>query len=130
MEFESYFRFLLALVFVLALIGVLTWLARRFGVGGGGVARTARGKRLRIVEATPIDGRRKLVLLRRDDVEHLVVLGPNAETVVETGIAAPETTATDAEPPAPAPLAGAGSALGRLAAWRPGRSPAQNGGPQ
>jgi len=130
MEFENYFRFLLALVFVLALIGVLTWLARRFGVGGGGVARTARGKRLRIVEATPIDGRRKLVLLRRDDVEHLVVLGPNAETVVETGIAAPETTAVDAEPPAPPPLAGMGTVLARLAAWRPGRSPAQNGGTQ
>ncbi|MCH7693234.1 MAG: flagellar assembly protein FliO, partial [Proteobacteria bacterium] len=32
MEFESYFRFGLALIFVLALIGVLAVVARRFGL--------------------------------------------------------------------------------------------------
>ena len=32
MEISAYMRFIAALVFVLALIGGLTWLARRFGL--------------------------------------------------------------------------------------------------
>ena len=36
----------------------------------------------------PIDNRRRLVLVRRDDREHLLLLGPQGETVVETNIPA------------------------------------------
>ena len=36
----------------------------------------------------PLDGRRKLVLIKRDDREHLIILGQNTETVVETRIGA------------------------------------------
>jgi hypothetical protein len=42
-------------------------------------------------------GRRRLVLLRRDDVEHLVILSPTGETVVETGIPVPPAAETRAE---------------------------------
>lgn len=89
MEAETYLRFVLALVFVVGLIGGLAWVARRFGLGGQLAANTGRPRRLSIVEVAPLDGRRKLVLLRRDGVEHLVVLGQNREVVVETGIPAP-----------------------------------------
>lgn len=102
MEFSNYFRFIFALVFVLALIGLLTWLLRRFGLGGGR-PRTGNGKRLGVVEALAIDGRRRLVLVRRDDSEHLLVLGPNSETVVETGIPAPQPTAHAAADATPTP---------------------------
>jgi flagellar protein FliO/FliZ len=30
--------------------------------------------------------RHRLILLRRDEVEHLVIVGPGSETVVESGI--------------------------------------------
>ena len=88
MDFESYYRFVLALGFVLGLIWLASWAVKRFGVernltGPGG----AKGKRLAIVEVQPLDARRKLVLLRRDKVEHLVILGNNQELVVEAGIA-------------------------------------------
>ncbi|HLY55173.1 MAG TPA: hypothetical protein VKS60_06430, partial [Stellaceae bacterium] len=46
-------------------------------------------RRLGVVEATPIDGRRSLVLIRRDDVEHLLLLGPAHDLVIETRIVAP-----------------------------------------
>jgi len=36
-----------------------------------------------------VDAKRKLVLLRRDDTEHLILLGPNSDTLVEAGIDAP-----------------------------------------
>ena len=92
MPLDTYFRFLLALVFVLALIGGCAWLAKRFGFGirTGGNALGIRGRkaRLGIVEVQSLDARRKLVLVRRDDVEHLIVLGASGETVVETNIRA------------------------------------------
>lgn len=89
MDAESYLRFALALVFVLALIGLLAWLARRLGLGipGHGI-RQQKNRRLGLVEVMALDPRRRLVLVRRDGVEHLLVLGPTGETVVETGIPA------------------------------------------
>ena len=94
MEFTVYLRFIVALIFVLALIGVLAWLARRYGPGGRMAMAPGRNRRLAIVETRPLDGRRRLVLVRRDDVEHLLLLGAGGEVVVETGIPA----GTDAPP--------------------------------
>jgi hypothetical protein len=44
------------------------------------------GRRLDIVEQANIDGRRRLVLIRRDDVEHLIMTGGPVDVVIETGI--------------------------------------------
>ena len=88
MEAMDYFRFLLALVFVLGLIGVLATLARRAGLGFPAAAIKPGGKRrLSVVEVTAVDGRRRMVLVRRDDVEHLLLISPTSETVIERGIA-------------------------------------------
>lgn len=90
MEFSGYIRFFFALILVLALIGGLALVARRMGFGHF-TAKTGKQRRLTMVEAMNLDGKRRAVLFRRDKVEHLVILGPNSETVVETGIpAAPE----------------------------------------
>ena len=89
MEFESYFRFFLALVFVLALIGALTALARRYGLGYRTATRRGKGRRLSIVEAIPIDSKRRLVLLRRDATEHLVLLGGGSDLLIESGTTPP-----------------------------------------
>lgn len=43
-------------------------------------------KRLDVVEHQSIDGRRRLVLVRRDDVEHLIMTGGPVDVVIETGI--------------------------------------------
>ncbi|MFN4087547.1 MAG: flagellar biosynthetic protein FliO [Alphaproteobacteria bacterium] len=90
MDFETYLRFLLALLAVLALIGVLAWLARRFGLAGALVERAGvRVRRLGIVEVLPVDARRRLVLVRRDGVEHLILTGATHDLVIETRISAP-----------------------------------------
>ena len=82
-----YLRVVLALGAIVALLALLTFAAKRFGLAG----RFAVGsnRRLGIVEAAAIDAKRRLVLLRRDQVEHLVLIGPDGATVVETGIGAP-----------------------------------------
>ena len=88
MEFADYAKFVLALAFVLGLIGLLAVAARRFGLGGLPQTQIRRGqdRRIGIVEVAALDPKRRLVLIKRDDVEHLVILGHEGETVVETGI--------------------------------------------
>lgn len=92
METESYLRFVLALAFVLGLIGLLAMLAKRFNLGFPTPMKTGRDRRLAVVEVAPIDSRRRLVLLRRDGVEHLVLLGPGQDVVIESGIVPPPAT--------------------------------------
>jgi len=89
MEFEGYIRFFLALIFVLALIGILTAVARRFGFGYRMATKGSKARRLSIVEVMPVDAKRRLVLLRRDSTDHLVLLGSGPDLLLEGGIPAP-----------------------------------------
>ena len=79
-------RYLGALALVLALVGFAALAARRFGLSG--FVAAGGGRRLRVVETLMIDGRNRAILLRRDDKEHLVVIGPEGARVIEAGIAA------------------------------------------
>ena len=83
-------KFASAFVFVICLMLILPWVLRRAGLPGAVMVSPGTRKRLKIVEFLPLDTRRRLVLVRRDDKEHLLVLGPDGETVVESGIPAPE----------------------------------------
>ncbi len=85
MPVTSYLQFAFALAFVLALIGAAAFVARRFGLAQVGRAEAGR-RRLAVLESLPLDGKRRLVLIRRDDVDHLLLLGPTSETVVEQAI--------------------------------------------
>jgi len=86
MDLGSYLRFLAALGFVLGLIGLLAWVMRRYGGGFGVVSRHSGVRRLRVTEVLPIDNRRRLVLVRRDGREHLLLLGHQDDLVVERDI--------------------------------------------
>ena len=97
MDLDTYFKFVLALVFVLGLIAALAWTARRFGLGGKLAPNTGR-RRLSVSEVMPLDARRKLVLLRRDGTEHLVLLGAGPDLLLESGIAPPPEDAAEMAP--------------------------------
>ena len=58
-------------------------------------------RRLEVVDHANVDSRRKLILIRRDDVEHLIMTGGPVDVVIETGIAAPAPTqrTSEAAPP-------------------------------
>jgi hypothetical protein len=55
-------------------------------------------RRLDIVEQSNLDGRRRLILIRRDDVEHLIMTGGPVDMVIETGIAPPAELRTRVAP--------------------------------
>lgn len=79
--------FFLAFVVVLALIGLAAWLVRRFaGNRLGANANRGRMPRLAVIDAAAVDGRRRLVLVRRDNVEHLLMIGGPTDIVVEPNI--------------------------------------------
>ncbi|CAN7393722.1 hypothetical protein [Rhizobium sp. LjRoot254] len=70
----------------IVLIFVLLFLKRRNSplfIKGG----KAREPRLMILDAAAVDPKRRLVLIRRDDVEHLIMIGGPTDIVIETGIA-------------------------------------------
>ena len=93
----------LAFLIVLGLIGATAWAVRRFGAGRlGGAGTRARQPRLAVVDHASVDSRRRLILVRRDNIEHLVLIGGPTDVVVEANIvrAAPATReATLTRPP-------------------------------
>jgi flagellar protein FliO/FliZ len=95
--------FFFAFVVVLALIGVVAWLIRRFASNRLG-ANTQRGRmpRLAVIDAAAVDGRRRLVLVRRDNVEHLLMIGGPSDIVVEPNIVRAAAPGRDQLPPRPA----------------------------
>ncbi|MFZ1990838.1 MAG: flagellar biosynthetic protein FliO [Alphaproteobacteria bacterium] len=68
------------LLIVLGLIALAAFLARKAGLGGNNIRREDR--RLSIVEAMTLDPKRRVLLIKCDYTEHLVLLGPNSETVL------------------------------------------------
>lgn len=115
-------QYVVTLAVILGLIVLIVWAIRRYG--SGRVGPTARGRlpRLAVVDALAIDNKRRLVLVRRDNVEHLVLIGGPTDVVVEPSIvrqrvaqrpgqptpagraAQPPTAAPQPPPPPPAPL--------------------------
>jgi flagellar protein FliO/FliZ len=79
-------RFFIAFLIVLALIGLTAWLVRRFGANRLGAATRGRQPRLAVIDAATVDGRRRLVLIRRDNIEHLLMIGGPTDLVVEPNI--------------------------------------------
>lgn len=84
---QSPLMFFIAFVVVLALIGLVTWLVRRFaGNRLGNAANRGRLPRLAVIDAAAVDGRRRLVLVRRDNIEHLLMIGGPSDIVIEQNI--------------------------------------------
>ncbi len=79
-------RFFIAFLVVLALIGVTAWLVRRFGANRLGGGARGRQPRLAVIDAASVDGRRRLVLIRRDNTEHLLMIGGPTDVVIEPNI--------------------------------------------
>jgi hypothetical protein len=99
-------RIVVIVIVVLVLVGLVYWLVRRYASGGLGAIGRGRVPRLAIVDAMPVDGRRRLILLRRDNVEHLVLVGGSVDVVVEQNIQRPRARPAvkpASPPPAPPP---------------------------
>lgn len=85
----SYLLWSVAVVVGAAGIFVGTLLVRSYLTTGSPTAALFRPRperRLGIVETTHVDARRRLVLVRRDDVEHLIMIGGPIDMLIEQKI--------------------------------------------
>ncbi len=87
MNFGEYFHFFWALLFVIGLIILIAIGVRRFGIGIP-IPKNSKTtkKRISVLEVAPIDIKRKLILIKCDDNEHLLLLGANSETIIHSSI--------------------------------------------
>lgn len=80
---------LLMAIFVAAAIVAVALIWRTYierGGPGAGMFKPKVEKRLEVLDQAMLDGRRKLVIIRRDDKEHLIMTGGPVDVVIETGI--------------------------------------------
>jgi flagellar protein FliO/FliZ len=96
-------KLVLAGFVVIVLMAVFFWGLRRFG-GDRLNNSAARGRqpRLAVIDAATVDGRRRLVLIRRDNVEHLLIIGGPTDVVVEQNIVRSTPAAREGAPARPA----------------------------
>ena len=127
MDLLSFLRTIAALGTVLGLLGGALWAVRRYNIVLPGQIGDRGMKRLALVERIGIDAKRSIVLVRRDDREHLVMIGPGGETVLESGIVREdaETAETLVESAAPAAEPAAKSVPARRVPTKTAAKPAK-----
>lgn len=90
-DFFEFSRMLAALLFVLALMGGLVIVLRKLGYAPIPQAQ----KRLKLVEILHLDAKRKIAIVQRDDVQHLIMMGAGGECVIESHIETKSETRQD-----------------------------------
>ena len=89
MGFLDFARAILGLAITLGLIGLAAYALRRYAPGLMVRFQGARGeRRLQVIETLVLDPARRLVLVRVDDEERLLILGEGRELVVPRQIGA------------------------------------------
>ena len=91
--------FALGIVLVLIVLGL--WGLKLLTNTTGKMAGSK--KRLMVVDTAQVDGKRKIILLRRDNVEHVIMTGGPEDLVIESGIPAPEPAPAAARRPVQRP---------------------------
>lgn len=91
-EGNTFLTAIFALGVVIVAILLVLWLLKLLFKASGNVAR-GRNRRLAVVDSLALDPKRQLLIIRRDNVEHLILTGGAQDLVVETGIAVDEAPA-------------------------------------
>lgn len=90
----NYFQVALAFGGLLVLLGLFYFGARALSSSTTRAGKWRNGQRIGVIDTMPVDGTRRLVLVRRDDTEHLLLLGTHGDLVIESNI--PVTARDDA----------------------------------
>jgi len=123
--FGGIFNAIFALAVVIVGIVLVLWLLKLLQ-GATGRATRGRNRRLAVVESLALDPKRQLLIIRRDNVDHLILTGGAQDLVIETGIAVdPKTTTPTTRRPVPmVPPRKPAPAAPATAAVAPGPTPA------
>lgn len=84
----DWLKYLILALLALIVLLIVLWVVRKV-TGGTFISGNRHAQpRLSVQDATPVDSHRRLVLVRRDDVEHLLLIGGVTDIVVEQNIRA------------------------------------------
>lgn len=85
-ELNGGIKLLIVFAVLLVVLLLVVWLVRI--VFGNNVSRMAsnRQRRLAVTDAAIVDNKRRLILVRRDNVEHLVLIGGKSDVLLESNI--------------------------------------------
>ncbi len=90
MDFLDLLRAMFALAITLGIIGLAAWGARRYAPQLLARLSAERGeRRMKVVETLMLDPARRLVLVRIDDEERLLILGEGRELIEPRGAVTP-----------------------------------------
>lgn len=87
-EFGPAFMWTVVVLGAAVVFLMLFWIIRRATSGTFVSGGRNRKPRLAVLDAAAVDARRRLVLIRRDEVEHLIMIGGPSDLVIEQGIGA------------------------------------------
>lgn len=126
MESINYTQVALAFGGLLLLLALFYYGARALSGSTQRGSKWRAGQRIGVIDSMPVDGTRRLVLVRRDDTEHLLLLGTHGDLVIEGNIPVTQpparTTAPGQKPAAVIEESGGWPTL-RVPGRDPGREP-------
>jgi flagellar protein FliO/FliZ len=79
-------RVVLAFTVVTGLLALFAFALKKFGKQGKVFYGKNDEARIGVLETCYIDNRRKLLLVKRDDATHLLLISPEGATVIESNI--------------------------------------------
>jgi hypothetical protein len=85
-ENGSAINLLIITLAIFLLVIIIGWIFRKLSGSAAKKAMRSRVPRLSITDTTKIDEKRWLVMVRRDNIEHLILIGGSNDVVVETNI--------------------------------------------
>ena len=88
METLQMFKALMALVFIIGLIGIVAALFKKYSEKAFGITMK-KNKRLKVDEVLAIDPRRKLMTVKYDEKKYILLLGNN-DVVIDSFIEKPK----------------------------------------
>ena len=84
MDYGTYLQFFLTLIFIIGLIFAAAFLAKKLGFSHSPTLKGNRKRRLQVIELRSIDTRRKIVLIKCDDKEHLLLVGGSQDIHIDS----------------------------------------------
>ena len=78
--------YIITITLLIALGCLAFWIVQQSMGGAAPKIFQKKARRTGVVESTAVDSRRRLLLVRRDNVEHLIMTGGPVDVVIETGI--------------------------------------------
>ena len=93
LDYGHYLQIILALIVVLGMMALLHFILKKVNAMQSGIHN--KSSRLKIIEERMLDTKNKLIIIRCDAKDYLVILSQNGNTIIDSSITPPKEKITD-----------------------------------